>query len=874
MNSTSFHIKFRPHAFKDILIVLVAILMVTNFGVFNQAAAQCDPSTIDLCDIGNNSIIQASFHAQIAKTSNGYSITGQDFAPSGTVYSTVLSNIPSPNYFMPPGVVPRWGAMGGRTQAVFLGTNNQIYAIGEEDLLIDATRTNGSAWGLTNLSLPPGITVCDVNKWQGAAGSGSDNNNNNSNATGDRDGYLVFSTEAGDAYITGDGAKSFQSDASNSDWTMLDMPEGISVLNFGVGYRTLLILGSDDNLYAAGPNSYLGDGASNNLTTLTKLVVQPDVSVFGIAQIEAGFHSYFVLDGDGTVHVLGANDEGALGVGNRQEVSSWSKVGMNCVDGQLRNVAYISTMSTHDHHISSSAILVDGTIRSWGSNNKQSITSGPDMIFTCPIKPTGNNRNAVAISNGGHISPYVNTNVQICNIGHNRQGAFGDGNDEEGDYGEYQCRIIPGMPEICGTKEANLALEKTVSNMSPQTGEDIIFTITVTNNGPESSSGSFVRDQLSPAFYYITDDSNGHYNNATGLWKVGPLEVGESRTLNITVKVIESGPQTNYAQILVDNEVDINSTPGNNSGTEDDDDLIMLDVMPCPITIMDTLLCPDDSLAIGNDWIYESGQFITTVPTAFDCDSLLIANVSYVIEPPAPQLEIDCDALEYNLSVDDGTTWFITWDNGDEGFETVYNNTENQVSLILESAPNCVEQIEIDLPRIGNFNDIPTLSDITVFQNTLFEINLGLDTQEWQVEWSPESVVDCPTCMSANFSTAESTNVILYLEHISGCSYESSFFLTIEKQPEHFYAPNVFSPNGDSNNDVWSFFTSQNLTIEECSIYDRWGNLMFRSNYQVPQWDGRNNGVNCAQGVYVYMIKYLDSNNESQKVAGGLTLLR
>ncbi|MBT8232122.1 MAG: hypothetical protein HKO66_03460, partial [Saprospiraceae bacterium] len=92
---------------------------------------------IDLCEIGNNNIIQASFHAQIAKTSNGYSITGQDFAPNGNSYSTVLTNIPSPQYALPSGVVPVWGAMGGRTQAVFLATDNNIYAVGEEDLLID-----------------------------------------------------------------------------------------------------------------------------------------------------------------------------------------------------------------------------------------------------------------------------------------------------------------------------------------------------------------------------------------------------------------------------------------------------------------------------------------------------------------------------------------------------------------------------------------------------------------------------------------------------------------------------------------------------------------------------------------------------------------
>ena len=859
--------------FVDTCWATVFVLFAGSFGLSNQANSQCDPATINLCAIGNNSIIQASFHAQIAKTSNGYSITGQDFAPSGRDYSTVLTNIPSPTYRMPAEVVPVWGAIGGRTQAVFIATDDNIYAIGEEDLLIDASLTNGSEWGVTNLKLPSGITVCDVNKWQGAAGSGSDNNNG-SNATGVRDGFLVFSTITGEAYIIGDGAAAIQRDASNTQWTLIKMPAGVSVVNFGVGYRTLLILGSDGNLYASGQRTYLGDGSSQNLNGMTRLAIQPNISVFGILQIEAGFHSYFVLDGDGTIHVLGDNKEGGLGVGHTSDLKIWSKVGMECPEGILDNVAYISTMSTHDHHISSSAILVDRTIRSWGSNHKQSITSGANMLISCPIIPTGNNKGAVAISNGGHISPYVNTQVEICNIGHNRQGAFGDGQDEEGDYGEYFCRVIPGMPVICGTEEANLALEKNASHLNPSTGEDIVFAITVTNLGPEASSGSIVRDQLSPAFYYLSDDSNGAYDHITGLWKVGPLELGESSVLNLRVKVIEAGMQSNYAQILVDNEVDVNSIPGNQSLSEDDDDLVLLDVRPCPITHSDTLLCPGDSLFINNNWIFESGLYIETIPLAFDCDSLHITNLEYVEAPPVPQFDLDCEEQIFNFSIEHSAHWQPIWGNGEETFQTKYEGTQDQFELILKADPNCSEQFFINLPPVTRIEDIPILEDTTVLQYSSFILDLELNPLEWQVQWSPESIVDCSSCMIGNFITKESQNVTVYLEHISGCFYESSFVMTVEKEPELIYTPNVFSPNGDAYNNEWVLSTSSNVFVESCYIYDRWGSLVFHSNAPIPKWDGRFEGKDCEAGVYLYSIRYRDTDDILQTVSGDLTLLR
>lgn len=855
------------------VLLSLVVCIIANLGINNQIIAQCDPSTIEPCDIGNNSIIQASFHAQIAKTSNGYSITGQDFDPNGTAYSTILTNIPSAIYPMPDGILPVWGALGGRTQAVFLATDNKIYAIGEEDLLIDETKTNGPAWNVTNLTLPSGLTVCDINKWEGAAGSGSDSNNG-SNATGERDGFLVCSTYAGDTYIIGNGAKAIQQGASNTDWTLLDMPDGIDVINFGVGYRTLLVLGSDNKLYAAGPTTYLGDGSSANKNSLTLLVEQPDVSVFGITQIEAGFHSYFVLDGDGTIHVLGQNSEGALGVATTDEVLTWSKVGMDCPQGILDRVAYISTMSTHDHHISSSAILVDGTIRSWGSNNKQSITSGENMLITCPVIPTGNNKNAVAISNGGHISPYVNTAVEICNIGHNRQGAFGDGNDEEGDYGEYRCRIIPGMPEICGTKEANLALKKSVSDMTPSTGQNIVFSITVTNLGPEASTGSFVRDQLSDAFYYISDDSEGDYDYITGLWNVGPLEVGASKTLRITTIVIASGTQSNYAQILVDNEVDFNSTPGDNSSSEDDDDKIFMNVTPCPIAESDLLLCPEDSVLIDNVWITQSGTYLERVSINSECDSLHITNVSYVENPPMPGIQIDCEQQVYQLYIDESTNWLPTWENGSNASSITYNADDTQTLLSLQIAPNCIEEINIDLPAFANIDDIPNLLDTIVLENSTFSINLGLDSTAWQVQWSPSFITECTSCMSVQLATEVSTQVSLYLEHSSGCNYVSSFFLDIEKAPENMYIPNVFTPNGDLNNDAWTFYTTPNITVQHCIIYDRWGSQMFTSYDPNPSWNGTLQGVDCEIGVYVYLIKYKDSDGNDQVITGDLTLLR
>ncbi len=467
----------------------------------SNLVGQCDPSSIDLCFVGSNSIVQATYHGQIIKTSNGYSITGQSLDTNGNADQDQLTQIPSTTYPMPGSVVPVWGAIGGRTQAVFIGSDNIIYAVGVEDLLIDRSLTPDNDWGPTSLTLPPNVTVCDINKWEGTVGSGDDGGN----ATGSEDGFIAFSTKSGALYVTGDGASRVYAGASNTSFTRIILPNDVTVVNFAVGYRTLLVQGSDCNLYASGSTTYLGDGNSSEINTPTILSVQPPISIEGIKQIEAGFNSYLVLDGDGTIHVIGENTEGSLGVGNTDDQVSWTKVGNGCTGVLFGGVEKISTLSTHDYRSASSAILEDGTIRSWGINHRNSITSGVDRVISCPIKPIGTNQNAIAISNGGHISPYVNSSVQICNIGHNKDGAFGDGNQDGGNYEEYDCFVIPGNPEVCGTNDGDvIEIVPIFNQLGPYCINEVPDILSTSSDDIPPFTGMWVSDVISTTTVGIT----------------------------------------------------------------------------------------------------------------------------------------------------------------------------------------------------------------------------------------------------------------------------------------------------------------------------------------------------------------------------------
>ena len=71
-------------------------------------------------------------------------------------------------------------------------------------------------------------------------------------------------------------------------------------------------------------------------------------------------------------------------------------------------------------------------------------------------------------------------------------------------------------------QQADLALTKTVSDPTPNVGDQITFTVTLTNSGPDTATGVVVNDLLPAGLTFVSaTPSRGTYDAATGTWTVG-----------------------------------------------------------------------------------------------------------------------------------------------------------------------------------------------------------------------------------------------------------------------------------------------------------------------------------------------------------------
>jgi gliding motility-associated-like protein len=97
-------------------------------------------------------------------------------------------------------------------------------------------------------------------------------------------------------------------------------------------------------------------------------------------------------------------------------------------------------------------------------------------------------------------------------------------------------------------------------------------------------------------------------------------------------------------------------------------------------------------------------------------------------------------------------------------------------------------------------------------------------------------------------------------------------------------APNVFTPNGDTYNDVF-VVKSKSLKSMSIKIYNRWGGLVHSWSYnnitgrdytyKHSVWDGRvNGGAMATPGVYFYVIRAVGRDGSKQNKEGFVHLFR
>lgn len=119
--------------------------------------------------------------------------------------------------------------------------------------------------------------------------------------------------------------------------------------------------------------------------------------------------------------------------------------------------------------------------------------------------------------------------------------------------------------------------------------------------------------------------------------------------------------------------------------------------------------------------------------------------------------------------------------------------------------------------------------------------------------WQPVGVlVDPQTLTPTTVPLMQDTVLQLSVVDENGCEAANEILIKVLHK---LYMPSAFTPNGDGKNDVFRIPPGASLDLKEFLVFNRWGNVVFKTSDMSQGWNGTYNGALSEAGIYVYLIK-------------------
>ncbi len=410
------------------------------------------------------------------------------------------------------------------------------------------------------------------------------------------------------------------------------------------------------------------------------------------------------------------------------------------------------------------------------------------------------------------------------------------------------------------TQEGLISL--TISNTCGMVTDSVL--VTESTDGPQLDLGPDIQvcqgetvripSNISGVSFLWQDGSTGNefITNVSGTFiLMVSNSCGTDRdTINVDISGVppepDLGPDTTLCEgksLLLTSNLDSSSTWNWQDGSTGPTFLV---VQPGTYSLHATNRCGD-----GNDSVVVA---FMKGPEPFDLgpDTVLCPGESFVLSAPATPFEMEWQdgSTSPTILADDDITYKLR----------IRNSCGVKEDSLKVTFDQNIPKVTFDSPVPWCPEDMITLDASQSFAAT-YLWNTG--------ETTPAIVVSNPGIYSVDVgalcATASDTAELVLMEDCG--------------QDDDIYIPNVFTPNDDNVNDVFTLYTGTDLefiTIQG-TIFDRWGNMIFQSTDIPFVWNGRFHEDMMMPGVYVYVftVTYRVGGNEYEKVlSGDVTLVR
>jgi len=285
----------------------------------------------------------------------------------------------------------------------------------------------------------------------------------------------------------------------------------------------------------------------------------------------------------------------------------------------------------------------------------------------------------------------------------------------------------------------------------------------------------------------------------------------------------------------------------------------------------DTLQNPSHSYTAAGSYsvilIVENACSVDTFASKLNLLPFLqpVADFNALSSPCSFDVALDnnsANALTYQWAFGDGNTSTV------ENPQHTYTSQDSfliQLTAINDCGIDSISQIfSPDLtPGIADFDvvAVPCSQDIIIRNKS---------NNAFSYFWNfGDNTTDSTSITKHTYLNAGTYSVQLFVNRGTLCEDELTKSVTLSEEQGAILIPNVFSPNADKSNDIFEIIGVKECLPFELTIFNRWGEMVFKSTDRKISWDGFYKGKPQPAGVYVYML-----NAIGKKYKGSITLIR
>ena len=273
-------------------------------------------------------------------------------------------------------------------------------------------------------------------------------------------------------------------------------------------------------------------------------------------------------------------------------------------------------------------------------------------------------------------------------------------------------------------------------------------------------------------------------------------------------------------------------------------------------------ICEGDTYLNGTIAATESGRYEDVLMSSLGCDSTIVVDLQ--VKP------LSQESFDFEICPGDVVEFFDEEIVEPGSYTRRFENSLGCDSIVTFNVEfdSTLGEVEVEPSYTINRGDSEDLEPIFIDDNFVSFMWLDADREIMSINRN-----------LLNYTPTESTEIIFVATNANGCEVERRIRINVELVV-NIFIPNVITPDSDTYDSFFNIRTNKSVVaLTELQIYNRWGELLFTDSHDGSLdsyfgWNGNYKGRQVPSDVYTYAAVFEIIDGTYEKRAGSLTIIR